>query len=60
MDRLTAMKNKHASNVLQPVDSDDKHIKTQHDYCHVTSAHLVSDTVQLQSGQAQLNTIHLV
>jgi len=50
MDRLTTMKNNHASNFLQPVASDDKHIKTQHNYCHVTSAHFVSDTVQLHSG----------
>jgi len=35
MDRLANMKKKHASNVLQPVASDDKYIKTQHKYCHV-------------------------
>jgi len=35
MDRLTTMKKKHTSNILQTVASGDKHIKTQHKYCHV-------------------------
>lgn len=50
IDRLTAMKEKHASNVLQHLASDDKHIKTQHNYCHVTSAHFVSDKVNVNRG----------
>jgi len=44
------MKKKHASNVLQPVASDDNHIKAEHNDSHVTSAHFVSGTVQLRRG----------
>jgi len=50
MDRLTTMKKKHASNVLEPVASNDKHFKKQHNYCQVTSAHFVSDAIQLHRG----------
>jgi len=50
MDRLTTMKKKHTSHVLQPVASDDKHINTHQYYCHVTFANFVSDTFQLHRG----------
>lgn len=50
LDRLTTMKKKHASNVLQPDASADNHIKTQHNYSHVTSAHFVSGIFQLHKG----------